>query len=115
MTETRQESPDGKREGGSEEDQEVASLRGLWRRLQVALCARPVHVLTDPGPFGAAEKALSPPPPPHPLGSFVLGRHGALGPRGRGLEARMRATPGGREGGQRQRRRLRNRSHSLQQ
>lgn len=56
--ESRQESRAGKGDGGSKEDQEVASLRGLWRRLQVALCARPVHVLTDPGPFGAAEKAL---------------------------------------------------------
>lgn len=61
-------------------------------------------------------ESLPPPPPPHP-DSFVLGRHGALalGPRGRGLEARMRAEPGGREGGQRRLRRLPNRGHSLQQ
>lgn len=53
--------------------------------------------------------------PPTPLSSFVLGRHGALGPRGRSLAARMRAAPGGREGGQRPRWTLPNRSPSLQQ
>lgn len=42
------------------------SLPGQWQRLQVALCARPVHVRTAPGPSGAASKALSLPPPRPP-------------------------------------------------
>lgn len=52
-------------------------------------------------------------PPP----SFVRGRQGpgAPGPRGRGRASRMRAAPGGREGGllRRRRRRLPNRGHRV--